>query len=157
MKISKMAIFLGLVPAMLFTSCATIIHGSKQSINISSTPAMANIWIDGMQYGQTPAVVKLARQDTHIVQIELEGYHTYQMHLTKEVSGWVFGNIAFGGIFGLAIDAITGSIYRLTPEQIHANMCQHNMSATTKGNDSYVAVVLEVDPSWQKIGQLETN
>lgn len=137
---------------MLLSSCATIVHGTSQSISISSCPSNASIWIDGIYYGQSPMVVKLARQDNHMVNIQLEGYQPYQMFLTKQVSGWVFGNIIFGGIIGIAVDAITGGIYRLTPEQVHAEMCENTMSVSKKGE---LLIVLKPKDSWQKIGQLE--
>jgi hypothetical protein len=155
MKISKLAIYLGLLPAMLLSSCATIMHGTKQSIGISSNPANAGVWIDGQYYGQTPMIAKLARQDNHFLRIELEGFMPYEVTLTKQMSGWVFGNVIFGGLIGVAVDAITGGIYRLTPEQVHAQMYQNQMTCTSKGDNSYIAIVLEPEASWEKIGQLE--
>jgi len=155
MKILKMATFLGLIPMMLLTSCATIMHGTRQSIGISSNPSEAGIWVDGQFFGKTPMIVKLTRKDNHTVKIELAGYKPFETTLTRQMSGWVFGNLALGGLIGLAVDAISGGIYRLTPEQVHAQMCQDNMSCMKDGENSYIAIVLEPDASWQKIGQLE--
>lgn len=154
MQLSKIAIYFMLAPIMLLTSCATIMQGTKQSIGISSNPANAGIWIDNCFYGQTPMIVKLTRKDNHFLRLELDGFLPFEATFTRQVSGWVFGNIVFGGICGVAVDAISGGLYRLTPEQIQAQLHQNNMTCKTNGNQSYVAVVLEVDPSWEKIGQL---
>ena len=62
-------------------------------------------------------VVQMSRSRQHIVTLSLEGFEPYQIIFSKRVSGWVFGNIIFGGLIGLAIDAISGGIYALTPEQ----------------------------------------
>ena len=156
MKILKMATYLGLIPMMLLTSCATIMHGTGQSVGISSNPSEAGIYVDGQYFGRTPMFVRLTRKDNHIVRIELAGYKPFETTLTRQMSGWVFGNVIFGGLIGVAVDAISGGIYRLTPEQVHAQMCQDNMSCMTKGDNSYISIVLEPDASWEKIGQLET-
>ncbi len=157
MKISKNAILTGLVSTMLFTSCATIMHGSRQTIGICSNPAHARVAIDGRYIGQTPMIVKLTRKDNHFLRIELDGYMPYEAVFTRQVSGWVFGNVIFGGVIGLAVDAISGGIYKLTPDQIQAQMCTNQMSCQVDGDNSYFAVVLEADPSWEKIGDLQIN
>ena len=68
--------------------------------------------------GQTPVAPDLKRMDKHIVRIELDGYEPYEFMIDRRVSGWVAGNILFGGLVGIAIDAITGSMYRLDPSEV---------------------------------------
>lgn len=138
----------------LFTSCATIMHGTRQSIGISSNPTSASIWVDRIYLGQTPLIVEMTRKDNHLVRIELEGYQPFEATFSRQVSGWVFGNIIFGGIIGLAVDAISGGIYQLTPDQIQAQMRSNHMAYSKTSKDSFIAVVLEPDASWKKIGNL---
>lgn len=133
-------------------SCATIIHGTDQEIGITSNPSNAYIWVDRNYVGNTPITVKLSRKDQHVVTINLPGYQTYEIHLSRELSGWTFGNIIFGGVIGVAVDAVSGALYRLTPEQVHVEMFAHCKS--TNGEDSYIAVVLEPKAEWEKIGNL---
>lgn len=135
------------------TSCATIMHGTTQSIGISSNPTNADIWVDRHFVGNTPLVVSMSRKDNHLIRLELDGYQPYEMMIQREVSGWVFGNIVFGGFIGLAIDAVTGGIYVLTPDQVNAEMKQNHL-ITKKSDTSYIAIVMEPDPSWKKIGNL---
>lgn len=142
--------------AMVLSSCATIMHGTTQTIGISSYPSDAGVWVDDDFKGTTPVKVCLKRKSNHLVRIELEGYQPYEMILTKQVSAWVAGNLVFGGLPGLVIDALSGGIYRLTPEQVQAEM-RENRLACAKYEDAYLAVTLEPKEGWEKIGQLVKN
>ncbi len=152
---------LAAVLALGLTACATIVHGSKQDIGISSSPSGARVTIDGNSIGKTPVVTSLSRGDNHVVKIELEGYADYEGTLTKSTSGWVWGNLALGGLIGLAVDAMTGGLYNLTPEQMQATLATQSnrkpVAANISGGSLMVAVVLAPDPTWQKIGQLESR
>jgi hypothetical protein len=102
-------------------------------------------------------VVDLKRKNSHMIRIELDGYETYETNLTRKVSGWVWGNIVFGGLIGLVVDATAGGMYKLTPEQISAELRNGNLSSK-EGNDSFfIAVVLEPKPEWKKIGSLKSS
>ncbi len=144
--------------ALLGTSCATIVNGSLQSIEISSNPTGAEIWVDHQLVGKSPTIVEMKRKDNHFVQIRLEGYQPYELTIKRDVSGWVAGNLAFGGFIGLAVDAITGGIYTLKPDQVSAEMIQSNDTLCHKTSEnSFIAVVMTPDPSWQKVGHLTTR
>lgn len=133
--------------------CATIVQGSNQNVSVASSPTGAQVTIDGKNMGVTPMVAQLARKKSHKVQISMAGYQPYEIEMTKGVSGWVAGNVLFGGIPGFVVDAITGAMYKLTPDTITGELGQ--MSAMTGPRDQImVRVVLAADPSWEKIGQL---
>ncbi len=86
----------------------------------------------------------------------LEGYQPYEITLTKKSNGWVWGNIIFGGLIGLVVDASTGAMYKLTPEQVEANLKSNDTaSIITEGNTLYVAVTLKPVASWKKIGNMK--
>lgn len=134
--------------------CASIMHGTTQDIGISSSPTNARVSVDNTPLGNTPVVAKLSRGDNHMVRIELDGYAPFEATLTKKVSGWVWGNIVFGGLIGLAVDAISGGLYNLTPEQIAGQMAKQGASLEQNAEGIYVVLVRQVDPSWQRIGTL---
>ena len=50
------------------------------------------------------------------------GYEPYSAALTHSVSGWVWGNVFFGGLIGLAVDAGTSNLHNIEPEHIQANL-----------------------------------
>ena len=139
---------------LLLSSCATIISGSKQNVKFSSDPSTATILIDEVEVGKTPFEIKLERKSEHRVMIKLEGYQNYETKLTKKFNGWYLGNIIFGGLIGLIIDPITGAMYDLTPNEINAQM-NKGTAFRSNGKDVYIAIALNIDPSWKKVGQLE--
>lgn len=154
----KSIITCSLVLILLFSSCATIISGSKQTVKFSSNPSSASVFIDEVEVGKTPFEMKLARKSEHSVMIKLDGYQTYQTNLTKSFNAWYFGNILIGGLIGLVVDPITGAIYNLTPNKINSEMTKITDGVVLKKSgkdDIYIAVALNIDPNWEKVGQLE--
>ena len=140
---------------LFFTQgCGTIMQGTNQQVGISSSPTNASVTINGQSYGNTPMIVDLKRKDSHMVKIQLDGYEPYETNLTRKTSGWVWGNIVFGGLIGLAVDASAGGMYKLTPEQIESELRAPLSSNVSNEDGLYIAVVLKPDPSWEKIGTL---
>jgi len=151
-----LALVMGIGLAIL-VGCATIMHGTSQNIGISSTPTGALVSVDNKRYGKTPLVTKLSRKDNHIIKIEMNGYQPFESTITRSVSGWVWGNIVFGGLIGLAVDAISGGLYKLSPEQVAGTLGKEGMGLQHEKDAIYVTVVLQPDPSWEKIATLKPN
>ena len=115
----------GLLGALLIVSCATIIHGTKQSISLNSVPSGANVTRQGAHIGTTPAIVELPRNSTNVVlTFEKDGYEPIEIILNRKVDGWIVGNIVFGGIIGLAVDFISGGAYKLSPAEVNAALTE---------------------------------
>ena len=141
--------------AIALSACASIMHGTSQSIGISSSPTGAKVTVDN-QTAVTPYVASLSRKDNHIVHIAMDGYAPADLTLTRGVSGWVWGNVVFGGLIGLAVDAITGGLYNLTPDQLSTTLATSaKTSVAPTENGIYVVLVRQADPSWIKVGQLQ--
>ena len=104
----------------LLSGCATLAHGTTQSIDISSNPPGAAVSIDGVSYGQTPVTATLQRKDNHLVKLELTGYEPYETTLTRETSGWAVADLLC--LIGLAVDAVSGGLYNITPEQVSVDL-----------------------------------
>jgi hypothetical protein len=133
--------------------CASIMHGTSQDVSISTNPAGAQITVDGQTVGKTPVIAHLKRNDNHMLKAELPGYAPYEMAFTKSVSGWVWGNVLFGGLIGLAVDAISGGLYYLTPEQV---MGELRSGPQVSSNDGIaVFIVMQPRPEWKLVARLE--
>lgn len=143
------------IPALLLCSCATIVNGTYQKIGVSSSPTGASVMVDGIDVGKVPVILELKRKDDHMVRLTMDGYKPVDIPITCSVSGWVWGNILFGGIIGLAVDAATGGMYKLKPEQITGYMQSDKTGAVLEDDGIYVTVVLVPDPSWERIGYLQ--
>jgi hypothetical protein len=141
--------------AATLAACATIMHGTTQDVGLSSMPTGATVSVDDGPKGQTPLITKLSRKDNHVVKIEMPGYQPYEATVTRSVSGWVWGNIVFGGLIGLAVDAVSGGIYKLSPEQLQGTLATQNAEVGTTKDGIYIAVVLQASSDWIKVAQLD--
>ena len=134
--------------------CASIMHGTSQDVGLSSTPTNAKVTVDNKELGHTPVIAKLSRKDNHIVKMEIDGYQPFEATLTRKTSGWVWGNIVFGGLIGLAVDAGTGGMYQLTPEQVAGQLAKQASSGFGKQDKLALFVVMQADPHWTRVGTL---
>jgi hypothetical protein len=153
----RTAIVAAIACSIALTACASIMHGSSQDIGISSTPTSASVTIDNTAKGQTPFVAKLSRKDNHVIHIAADGYEPADLTLTRNVSGWVWGNLVFGGLIGLAVDAITGGLYKLTPDQLNATLAKQSASVARSKDGFYVVLVPAAEKGWLKVGQLRRS
>ena len=144
-----------LLLATTLASCATIMQGSSQEVSIASQPTGASVYLDGALAGTTPHVASLKRKDKHVIRIEMDGYEPFELPLSRATSGWVWGNIVFGGIPGLAVDAITGGMYKLKPETVNATLAAKGLTMFEGDDHLLLTVVLEPDASWERIGTLQ--
>ena len=155
MSRSAKLISLAVVAPALVAACATIMHGTSQQVGISSQPTGATVGVDSQSLGTTPVVAKLARKRSHRITVTMPGYQPFELVTTRKTSGWVWGNIVFGGLIGLVVDASSGGLYDVRPEQVAAQLARTGASGTMRDGTIFVFLVREADPSWVKIGQLK--
>ena len=132
------------VLAVHLLSCSTIMKGSRQSVNVESTPAGASCIMrrEGtvLARRKTPFVTNIEKDSDEIItECKKRGYHRGMNSTDSDVSGWVWGNILFGGIIGLAVDAGTGAMYEY-PSNIYLNLDK-------KSNDNKMN---EIPQDWHK-------
>ena len=160
---TKLAVVI-LLCAML-SGCASIIHGPTQTVDIGSQPAGATVTIDGKDYGQTPKSIELRRKgrlkdelkpkQEYKVKLTMAGYEPYEIKIKRELDGWFFGNLIFGGLIGIIIDASNCAMYKLSPDQIVASMGKVSAMNIKEGDSKlYIGVTLEPDPTWERIGTM---
>jgi hypothetical protein len=116
-KLSAFLILLSIVCS--FTSCGTIINGTRQDVSVTTIPTGATV-SDGVQSWTTPVVISLARKRDHILTISKDGYETQAVIIKRALSGASAANILipFGSLIGVGIDAISGGLYRLVPDKV---------------------------------------
>ncbi|MAH47387.1 translation initiation factor 2 [Candidatus Pacearchaeota archaeon] len=106
------------VVCLMSVGCATVIRGVTQDIRIDSTPAGAQVMVDGVFCGVTPVVVEMARGCDHTVQIGGSYYLAKTVFVQRNFSGAIAGNALLGGWLGAGVDALSGASYDLTPSSI---------------------------------------
>jgi PEGA domain len=139
----------------LVVACATIMHGTSQNVGVNSQPSGAAVTVDSQAVGVTPVAAKLERKKQHRISVTLAGYQPFEMVTTRKTSGWVWGNIVFGGLIGLIVDASSGGLYDVRPEQVNAQLAHTGATGMMRDGNIYVFLVPQVDPAWRKIGELK--
>ncbi len=118
-RTSKLILLLAAIP--LLGGCATIFTGTSDSITIITNPPGAQIYVNGLERGQTPNTVRVKRNlSSADITLRLEGHETRTFTLEQEfnaVSVLNLFNILFWGI-----DAATGSLMRYRPQMYEINL-----------------------------------
>ncbi|MFC1804769.1 PEGA domain-containing protein [Candidatus Omnitrophota bacterium] len=118
---SKMTKYLVIVCAVLLLSgCATIMHGDSQYVEIDSYPQGATAYIDGT-YHVTPAKVLLKRghpMKDYTILLEKEGYKPGYAKVEQKLSAWLWGDIVWAIVPGVAVDLLTGGAFKLRPQRV---------------------------------------
>jgi hypothetical protein len=113
--------------AVVFLSgCATLVNGTRQDIRIVSEPAGAKVFVDGELVGESPVTVAMTRDEYHTVEIQKDGYETFDETIGRSWSPWFLGNLfpclpCSLAVFG-AVDYFAGSAYELSPTRIEAQL-----------------------------------
>lgn len=124
-------VLLLLITSMLALGCATIVVGEKQALTFDSEPAGAEIVINGVPMGVTPATITIQKRnyENATVVFKKEGYIEQQATLHTKTTGWFWGNILIGGLLGSSIDSMTGSMLEYEPDKFHVTMPPEKASA----------------------------
>jgi len=131
------------------TGCATIVHGSRQSVTITSDPSGAAVTVlsghDVKESGVTPLKVRLSRRDANLtLRLEKAGCEPTEVKVKRSVSGWTFTNLvaanpfaqqgmdsssgmSYAGQLGVTsamftTDFLTGGAYKL-PKVVDVRLC----------------------------------
>ena len=100
-----------LAAVLLFSSCATIFTGTTDTIQFNSNPSGAMIFIDGVEQCITPCTLDVKRDINYTdVEFRLDGYQTRIITLSREFNTVSILNM--GNLFGWAIDALSGAVFR---------------------------------------------
>ena len=113
--------------ALVLSGCASIGHGRYQQVPINSNPAGAVVAVncgDGSKAaGVTPTTANLKRNsDPCTITVAKDGYEDAAVTFARSVSGWVWGNVFFGGIPGWIIDAADGAMYNRVPDSVQVTL-----------------------------------
>lgn len=117
MRIAIMVVAAG----VLLSGCATITKGTSQDIAINTDPqgARCEVQREGAVIAvadPTPETVNIDKssKDIHFA-CSLEDHREARYVLTSETEAMTVGNVLFGGVIGLAVDAGTGAMNKYRP------------------------------------------
>lgn len=119
----KYLFLISLLAAIVFLSgCATIMTGTTQKVPVNSNPSGAVAKVDGGMAAVTPTIFNLERKIDHTIEISKEGYRVATVILRHTLSGATAGNLLVGGIIGVAVDGMSGAMFKLVPERVDVNL-----------------------------------
>ena len=128
-------LILVLMTASILSGCSSIVKGSRQTINIStSTGKQAEAFIhtsSGEQYVVIPRSISVkTSSDDIIIDIkETRCNATSSTIIQSRLHPWFWGNVIFGGVLGSTTDAATGSMWSYD-ESIIVNVAEKDSCKT---------------------------
>jgi hypothetical protein len=102
-KNAVLLLLLTLTSVLLSPGCATLTRESTQRIPVTSSPAVATVFVNGVNQGVTPREIRLGRkQKGQVIRIESPGYNPVEIRPEKKLSGGVvLSNFLLGLMPGL--------------------------------------------------------
>jgi len=110
------------VVALFSSGCATITRGSTEVLVIDTDPPGAAATLSSGHNCKTPCSIELKRKNNVHVKIEKEGYESVDTDISSQISNagaaGMAGNVLFGGLIGVGVDAATGATKQLLPNPL---------------------------------------
>lgn len=127
------------VIAILLTGCSTIVKGTQQQVSVA-TPGVQDAMCTlsspavGTRTVQTPGTIVLPKSKHDVaVSCVKQCYTTGVGVLASETEIMTAGNVLFGGVIGLGIDAASGAMNKYQPGVEIAMSPIPNCGAPKKG------------------------
>ncbi|MBE0433480.1 PEGA domain-containing protein [candidate division WOR-3 bacterium] len=106
--------------AYITGACATLFKGTHNTVDFSSDPLGAKVYVNGSLMGTTPVSLKLESKRTYTIEFKKEEYETRTYTITNSVgAGWVILDV-LAGLVPVIIDAATGAWYELDQTMVNA-------------------------------------
>jgi len=111
------------IAGMILASCASIVEGTDQTVIVKTDPSEAACALtqEGnkvAEIGSTPSTVILEKSAEDLtIECTKDGYFNEISSVPSSFEGMTFGNIIFGGIIGVGIDAASGAMHHY-PEEV---------------------------------------
>jgi len=106
--------------ALATTACGTLFNSKIKTIDMISSPAEAEVWIDGTMRGTTPLTAELDNRTSHTVVFRKEGHWPVLCDVNASTEArWVILDILFGSLFAVTVDAATGGWREISQDACH--------------------------------------
>lgn len=139
MNVRLYGLLLSLV--MMTTGCATLTKGTSQAVTVDTDPsgAICTLTRDAKPLAivnPTPGSVPVEKaQGTISVACTKQGFLEAVGNLASEFQAMTFGNILFGGVVGIVVDAASGAMHRY-PDKVTITLIPVEF-ATAQARDEF--------------------
>lgn len=123
---------LSMVAALFLTGCGAILHGSRQNIEVQSSPTGARLEVaPGTGIFATPTTLNLERKNSYVLTFSSPGYNPATFDLHNGIgTGTVIADVFLTGLIGVLVDGLTGSWYGLEPESANVTLTRSTTTGT---------------------------
>lgn len=96
--------------ALFFTSCATLLSGTKDHLSITTNPPNVDVYVDGVLLGKsgTDLILKRKLGDQRNVNLQLDGYHVINFEIKQRITPTYWLGL-FGAGIPMLVDIATGA------------------------------------------------
>ena len=107
--------------------CATIVRGSSETIEITTSPSGAMIKLSSGQSARSPSTFEVPRKGTIFVTITKDGYETVETKLISSIEGASLGlgtaaNLLTLPVVNDVVDYNSGANYSHKPNPLHVEL-----------------------------------
>ena len=103
--------------AIIFSSCATLISGTKQRVSVKTEPSGSKVFVDGKDQNViTPCEIKIKRKKQAYLTFQKDGFENGQKIIDGQFNPVVLGNILLGGVIGAIVDYSSGAWFKYVNE-----------------------------------------
>jgi hypothetical protein len=112
------------VSLLMLSSCATVFAKHERKIMVTSNPPGADIYVNGVAKGVTPARITVSNHDNLAVAIRKEGFHGGGCYVNTSIAPiWVILDLVLiATVVPLVVDLITHNWSRLDSSYCTANL-----------------------------------
>ena len=105
-----------MLPLILTTACASIIHGTNDQVSINSLEKDTIISIDGTPRGRDNAMAELKRGKTHFIRAEKHGCQEMSIETSRKFDpASLLGIFIDFGIISIPLDFVMGGAMKTEP------------------------------------------
>lgn len=143
MKNTKL--LLALAASVSLSACATVTKGSNDTVKMTSLPSEASVMFEDTaqklqpQSCTTPCEIELNRKRTYKATVSKSGHEDFVVIMEPKVSTSggtaMAGNLLMGGILGAGIDAATGAMKDLSPNNLEVVLAPSGGSSYANDKD----------------------
>ncbi len=141
----------------LVTGCGVIFGGTRETIQVQSSPRAAEITTTPPTATYTtPASISLERKHSYNLTFTKEGYSSAEFQIQNRIRvGIVVLDVLFTSLVGVVIDAVTGGWYKLEPKT--AAVALEKLASNIEGPDTIQVAITVEETDEGKIVRVEPS
>ena len=149
-----------LSPIVLSAACASIVSDNDTETYIATDPENARCELRGDDFTRvvnTPTNISLPADAAPItVTCDADGYRQTSQDIDTSTDGWILGNLIFGGVVGVAIDAARGAGQKY-PAELTLVLEPESFDSVAARDAWYDARRRKIDEQWETAIQTIDN